>query len=173
MDPISIAMSLAQFAPAIIRWVTGSDKAAEAAGTVVEIAKQVTGKETGDAALGALQVDPALQVQFRTSLLRHESEMDSMYLADRQDARARDVALVQAGVRNRRADIMVLCAALGLLACLGALVFYRDKIPGEAATLIGTIASIFGLCLRDAFQFEFGSSRGSQIKDETLKNLIR
>ena len=35
-------------------------------------------------------------------------------------------------------------------------------------TLVTTVASIFGLCLRDAHQFEFGSSRGSRDKDVLL-----
>ena len=35
MDPITIAMGLAQFAPQIVKWISGSDKAAEAAATVV------------------------------------------------------------------------------------------------------------------------------------------
>ncbi len=42
MDPISIAFGLAQFAPQIIKWITGSDKAADAAEKVVDIAEAVT-----------------------------------------------------------------------------------------------------------------------------------
>lgn len=168
MDPLTIAFGLAQFAPQVIRWITGSDKAEAAATHVVQIAQAVTGKPTGDAALQALAADPALVLQYRQAVLASAAELDRAYLADRQDARARDVALARAGRLNVRADVMVAVDALGLLACLVVLALYRQGLPGEVVTLITTIASIFGLCLRDAHQFEFGSSRGSQEKTELL-----
>lgn len=163
MDPITIAMGLAQFAPAIIRWVTGSDKAEEAAKTVVGIAEAVTGKP-GAEALETLQFKPELALEFRKAVMARETELDLAYLKDRQDARARDVAYVQAGRTNKRANFMVAMDAIGLMVCLVVLALYADQLRGEAIALISTVASIFGLCLRDAHQFEFGSSRGSADK---------
>ncbi len=171
---IPIALSLAgQFAPAIIKYFTNSDTAATVAGQVVEIAKTVTGTDTPEAAVSALQADPALAMQFQAAVMASEADLDKAFLADRQDARARDVKLAQAGVTNKRADIMVLLDVVGLIACLVVLCFFRDKIPGEAVGLISTVAATFGLCLRDAHQFEFGSSRSSQTKDTTISNLTR
>lgn len=168
MDPITIAMSLAQFAPAIVKWLTGSDKAEQAAGAVVDIAKRVTGNGTGEGALAALTADPSLVMQFRQAVMANEADLDKAFLADRQDARHRDIELAKAGRSNTRADVMVAIDAAGLLACLIVLALYRANMPGEVVALISTIASIFGLCLRDAHQFEFGSSRGSQEKTELL-----
>jgi hypothetical protein len=37
---------------------------------------------------------------------------------------------------------------------------------GALLSQLSVITSLFGLCLRDAYQFEFGSSRGSRLKDE-------
>jgi hypothetical protein len=34
------------------------------------------------------------------------------------------------------------------------------------------IAGIFGACLKDAYTFEFGSSRGSKEKDDSIATLI-
>ncbi len=172
MDPITTAMALAQFAPQIVKWLTGSDKAAEAAGQVVDIAEAVTGKRGPDA-VAAMQADPALVLQFRTALLQVEADLDKAYLADRADARARDVALAQAGRNNRRADVMVAGAVVGLLACLFVLVFFRGQIPGEVVGIVSTIAGMFGACLRDAFQYEFGSSRGSADKSALIEKLQR
>jgi hypothetical protein len=88
------------------------------------------------------------------------------------DARARDVELRKAtGGRNVRADIMVVAAAIGLLACVLVLVAFRQGMPGEAVGIISTVAGIFGACLKDAFSFEFGSSRGSKEKDEALARI--
>lgn len=172
MDPITIAMALAQFAPQIIRWVTGSDKAAEAAGKVVDIAEAVTG-QGGMAAVDALRADPTMVLQFRTSLMQVEADLDKAYLADRADARARDVALAQAGRNNRRADVMIIGAVIGLLACLFVLVRFQGQVPGEVVGIVSTVAGLFGACLRDAFQFEFGSSRGSAEKTDILARMQR
>jgi len=167
MDPITLAMGLAQFAPSVVRWLSGSDKAEQVAQRVVDVAEVVTGRQ-GPQAIEAMQADPALVLQFRQALAEIELEMERAYLADRQDARGRDVAYVQAGRRNVRADVMVALDALGLIVCLVVLALYSDRLAGEAIALISTVASIFGLCLRDAHQFEFGSSRGSAEKTELL-----
>lgn len=172
MDPITTAMALAQFAPQVIRWITGSDKAAEAAGQVVDIAEAVTGKG-GMAAVDALRADPSMVLQFRTSLLQIEADLDKAYLADRADARARDVALAQAGRNNRRADVMIIGAVIGLLACLFVLVRFQGQVPGEVVGIVSTVAGLFGACLRDAFQYEFGSSRGSADKSALIEKLQR
>ena len=169
MDPITIALALAgQFAPGIIKYFTNSDTAGVVAGKVIDIAKSVTGKEAPGDVEAALKADPALAMQFQAQVMANDADLEKAYLADRQNARARDVAIVQAGKRNVRADVMVLLDVIGLIACLLVLVFWRDKIPGEAIGLISTIAATFGLCLRDAHQFEFGSSRSSQNKDATI-----
>lgn len=89
-------------------------------------------------------------------------------IADRQSARERDIELARAGRGNRRADVMVALDVLGLVACLVAIVWLRASLTGESITLITTLAGYFGLSLRDAHQFEFGSSRGSKDKDAML-----
>ena len=45
------------------------------------------------------------------------------------------------------------------------LAFFGDSLSGEGVGIISTISGIFGSCLKDAFGFEFGSSRGSREKD--------
>lgn len=183
MDPITIAMGLAQFAPTVIKWITGSDKAAEAADAVVNIAKEVTGKADPVDALGAIRMHPDVAVQFRLALQAQEADLDKAFLADRQDARKMSVerSRSDAGARadERRKNAMIIGDVVGLVICLvaiGALGFARAKYPeaisegvfGALLAQLTTIASIFGLCLRDAHQFEFGSSRGSETKTAML-----
>ncbi len=179
MDPVSIAFGLAQFAPAIAKLLTGSDKAAEVAGKVVDIAKVVTGQPDGPTALEAIRLDPALALQFKQAVMAQEADLEKAYLADRQDARRRDVALAQAGVRNDRANWMVAMAAIGTIGgfvAMAVLGYLKAKYPealndgvfGALLAQLSTVTAYFGLCLRDAFQFEFGSSRGSREKDELL-----
>lgn len=174
MDPITIGLTLAsQFAPSIIKYFTNSDTAGSVAGQVIDIAKTITGKSSPDEAITALQVDPALAIQFKTAVMANDAGLEKAYLADRQGARERDVDLAKLGRRNVRADIMVLLDVLGIIACLVAICFFKDEMPGEATGLISTIAATFGLCLRDAHTFEFGSSRSSQNKDATISNLTK
>ena len=165
MDPISIALGLAQFAPAIAKWVTGSDKAADAATAVIDIAKQVTGSTEPDQALRSIQADPELAIRFKEAVMASESDLDKAYLQDRQNARQRDVDMRKLGYVNHRADMMIAFDVIGLVSCLIVLSLFRDKMPGEVVGLLSSIAGIFGICLRDAHQFEFGSSRGSKEKD--------
>jgi hypothetical protein len=80
--------------------------------------------------------------------------------------------IINACGRNKRLNIMVVGAALGLICCLLMLTFYKGDLPGEVVGIISTIAGIFGACLKDAYSFEFGSSRGSKDKDEKLSTAI-
>jgi hypothetical protein len=172
MEPISIALALGQLVPGIIKLVTGSDKAAEVADHVVGIAKTVTGADTGRAALQVLQADPNKLLEFQTAFGAQQADLEKAYLQDRQDARAHDTEVRKLnGGHNMRADLAVLAVVVGLIACLGVMCLYRDKIPGEVVGILSTIAGIFGACLKDYFAFEFGSSRSSREKDETISKL--
>jgi hypothetical protein len=173
MEPVSLALALAQFAPSLIKFFTGSDKAADVAGKVIDIAKTVTGAPDGGAALEVLKADPNKVLEFRQAALAQDADLTRAFLADVQNARARDVELHKAGFGNRRADVMVALDVLGLIACLLVLVLYREKLPGEVVGLLSAISGIFGACLRDAHQFEFGSSRSSQIKDATIAQITK
>lgn len=168
MDPISIALALAQFAPSIMRFLGAGDGSVDAAQKVVDIAQNLTGAPTPEAALQAMRANAELAQAFNLAVLSADKELELAYLADRQSARQRDIAYVNAGRTNKRADLMVLFDVIGLIACLVVLAFFRKDIPGEVVGLLSSIASIFGICLRDAHQFEFGSSRGSRDKDELL-----
>lgn len=165
-DPISIGMGLAQFAPQVIKWISGSDKAAEAAGKVVQIAEAVTGKQ-GPEAVEALKADPALVLQFRQAVMANETELDKAYLADRADARRRDVAITQAGRYNWRGDLLALLAVGGLVLCVW-FVARDTEMPERAVNAIMFVAGVLAAAVRDVYNFEFGSSRGSKSKDDVI-----
>ncbi|WP_080509564.1 3TM-type holin [Chromobacterium subtsugae] len=78
MDPISIAMGLASFVPDIVKWISGSDKAADAAQKVVSIAQQVTGTSSGDDALAAVRGNPTLALQLQQELDRHSEQLNQI-----------------------------------------------------------------------------------------------
>lgn len=175
---IQLAMGMAQFAPQIIRWLSGSDKAGEVAEKVVAVAEVVTGQQ-GPKALAAMTADPALVLQFQERIAGMAHELDKAYLADVANARQRDITYVNAGRTNTRANFMVAMDVTGLLAGLVgmlALGWFKATSPeaisegvfGALLAQLSTIVSYFGLCLRDAHQFEFGSSRGSVEKTDYM-----
>jgi hypothetical protein len=88
------------------------------------------------------------------------------------DARARDVALTTHGRYNWRADILAFLAVGGLVACVWFVA--RDTgLPERAVNAIMFVAGVLASCARDVYGFEFGSSRGSQIKDATIRDLAK
>ena len=165
------AAALSEFAPLIGRWING-EEGAKTAHKVVNIAHAVTGENENHKILQALKADPQVLIQFQQGILKMDQEMEMGEHKDRESARLRDIALANAGRSNLRADIMVVAAAMGLVSCLVTITLYRSALPGEAVGIISTVAGIFGSCLKDAYAFEFGSSRGSKLKDNRLSALF-
>lgn len=85
MDPITIAMGLAEFVPQIAKWMTGSDKAADVAQKAVDIAKTVTGKDSPGEALATLQADPALVLQYREAVLAQATQFEQLAVQNASD----------------------------------------------------------------------------------------
>lgn len=177
MDPITLtktAMALAQFAPSIMRFFGVGEKPAAVAEQVIDIAQTVTGAKSPEEALNALRGNAELAQQFNLAVLAADSELEKVVLADRQDARHRDVEVRKlTGGKNDRATWMIVGDLIGLLACLVALLFFKKDMPAEVASLLNIIAAGLVLCLRDAHQFEFGSSRGSKEKDAMLGEIAK
>lgn len=172
MDPITAALGLSQFVPWVMRFFGIGEKPVKVAEELIGIAKKVTGETTSEGAVAALRANVELAQKFQTEVLAADAALEKIALADRESARARDVEVrkYSAGT-NTRADVMVAGAVLGLIACLAVMCLFRKDIPGEAVGIISTIAGIFGACLKDAYAFEFGSSRGSKEKDALIASM--
>lgn len=168
---ITLARSLIDFVPFLAKWL-GSEQEEKVVAKVIDVAESVTGKNDPVSILAALRENPPLLTEFQGILSKLDYELKMTELKDRENARFRDIALAQAGRSNMRGDIMVIAAAFGLIFCLITITLYRSSLPGEAVGIISTIAGIFGSCLKDAYAFEFGSSRGSKIKDTKLSALF-
>lgn len=169
---IPIAMQLAQFFPGIIKLLTGSERAGEVASHVVAIANTVTGTSEPAAAVAAIQADPQKLMEFQLAMGRQQHDLEQMYLVDTQDARNRDVELAKAGMRNYRASALAAGAALLVVACLAVIVWKSglDEFAKGAITLI--LGRSLGW-IEQIFSFEFGTTRASKTKDDTINNLTR
>src|SRR3990167_8376189 len=164
---ITLGQALVEYAPLLSRWL-GGEQGEKVSQKVVDFAQSITGEKDPLKILHSLKADPKLVAAFQEAGLKMDHELKITEYKDRESARLRDIALAHAGRTNMRADIMVISAALGLISCLITITLYRSSLPGEAVGIISTIAGIFGSCLKDAYAFEFGSSRGSKLKDTKL-----
>jgi hypothetical protein len=168
---IQAALSLAQFTPKIAKWLTGT-KTESISKKIIDIAKTVTNTTDELQAIEKLKADRNMYALFQQALINSEREIELAIIKDKENARHRDIAIINAGKRNKRADVMVVAAAVGLILCLATICAFRHELPGEVIGIISTIAGIFGSCLRDAYNFEFGSSRGSKEKDQTVAAIL-
>lgn len=171
MDPISIALGLAQAVPGLIRWISGDDKskAASVAQTALDVARRVTGKDDPAEAVAAVQRDPALAKELRLAMMDHERawwteetkrlELDAR---DRADARAREIATKDTTTKV----LAILVVAMAAAACTALLMGLVEglKDPITAALVGSTIGSIF-TALNQVLNYYFGSSQGSARKD--------
>ncbi len=96
----------------------------------------------------------------------------SNQIYEQQQMTSHNIGVINAYSKNKRLNLMVIGAALGLVFCLMVLTTYKGDLPGEVVGIISTVSGIFGACLKDAYSFEFGSSRGSKDKDDKISNAI-
>lgn len=166
------ALGLAQFAPSIAKWF-GSEKGETIARKVVAIATNITGVEDPLQNIKQIKESPELLQVFQREILEIEHDLEKNYLQDRHNARQRDINLANSHSKNYRADIMVIAAVVGLFSCLIFLTLFSRTLPGEMIGIVSTVAGIFGACLKDAYAFEFGSSRGSREKDTAMTAILQ
>lgn len=171
---IPIAMQLAQFVPGIVSLLSGNDKAGEVASKVVEIAQVVTGTDTPEAAVAAIQADPAKMLDFQQAMSAQKADLEKAYLLDVQDARHMQVAaLNQSDIFSKR---FVYYFAIGwslfAMAYFTAITFIKLHPEGQrvADTILGVL---IGTVLVGIFHYLYGSTNTSQTKDLTISNLSK
>lgn len=101
---------------------------------------------------------------------QQELEAFKEEVKDRDSARVRDAEFVRRGVHNNRADIMVAMAAMAV----AAMVYLVWSTPSLNEYVKGIVTLVLGRFLGyldNIYSFEFGTTRGSQNKDETIKKL--
>ena len=150
----------------------GGDKAGRAADVAVDLAKTVTGATDAEAALAELQADPDLALQYQTAIIDQQTRLAEAYLADRSDARTRDVEIQRIRGRNLRADILAVGALTAFVAVLAALFWFEIPEGANRESLLILLGALT-VILKDVYAFEFGSSRGSKDKADAIAQTLR
>lgn len=175
---------LAQIVPSLISAVAG-DKAGKVAGQVAEVAKAILGTDNpvdAEKALASLPPDKLVDLKLGLAKIAAEAEASRQQasletlraeLADVSNARDRDNHIIQSGKTNHRANIMLAMTYASLVAVVAFLLYYKvdgaSAVGGALLSLIGVLSG----CLKDAFGFEFGSSRSSADKTDMIARLSK
>jgi hypothetical protein len=103
---IASTLGLTGFAPAIAKWLSGSN-VGEAATQVIDIPQKATGTLNPVDAMEHLKGDTEIVSAFQAGIIQWEAKAELAAIKDHKDARARGAALIQKGQRNLRADFMI------------------------------------------------------------------
>ncbi len=149
--------------------LTGNVPGAIASG--VALVSSATGTDDPVEALAQLQGNPETMLKLKELAIQNEADirnhLKAMYeleLSDFRGARGRDTELKKAGYKNKRADLMI-AVAFASFVFLCWLVNSNTSIKPEVLAIFNMSIGCLLKMLSDAFQFEFGSSRGSKEKD--------
>lgn len=179
---IPLAINLAaQYVPEILKYF-GKGNVADVAEKVIDVAKQVTGRETPDDAAQAIDLDPNLAIQFKSAVLSNELEIRKLglaetvaYISDVQDARKyRDDKVFWLGI----AVLLVFAVVVGLV-LYGGFQVLRGGVSVEAgmfASVAGFVGTLVGYVAANAqavTSYYFGSSSGSKDKTDALADSIK
>lgn len=140
------------------------------AGQVVDVARAVTGIDDPATVVTTIQMDPGKAAEFQLAMGAQQAEFERMYLGDTRSARARDVELAKAGIKNHRANVLAGAALLLVIVCMLVVVWGSDM--NEYGKL--TLSLVRGRALGwvdQLFSFEFGTTRASKAKDDTISKL--
>lgn len=167
---VGIALQLAQFAPALMRYFGVGESNVQVAEKVIGIAKSVTGTETPEEALAAIKANAEFQYKLQEKVLDMQQELDRLYYSDVADARKRDAAFLAAGKVNTRANWLV-AIIISMVMALITVVVWKSDLPEYAKGIITFgLGRLWGY-LDQVMNFEFGTTRSSQKQQDTIKAL--
>ncbi len=133
-------------------------------GTVESVTKLIQGGSVTPEQMAKLK---ELELGYQNEEKERGFRYAELEFKDRDSARARDTEYVKSGTHNYRADIMAY-GALGAF-CLSGYALTKMEIPAANRELIVYLLGALTVIVKDLYGFEFGSSRGSQTKDDTIK----
>lgn len=170
--PIALLLQLASAVPFLAKYLGAPDAAQKIADKVGAVVGTLTGAANPEEAVKSILASEELKQKFALACNEQMQHWDAIFLADVQDARKRDTELRKSGQRNYRAETMYILA-VGVICGLGYLVWTT---PGISEYVKGVSTLVLGRFLGyldNIYNFEFGTTRTSRDKDETIKQLSK
>ncbi|WED21490.1 hypothetical protein L3Q72_12775 [Vibrio sp. JC009] len=189
----SLIPLVADVAPPLVRFLVGdkvadtTKKVSDTAELVAKTIEKITGaKITGENVNTEQEIEklrqklrekPELKNQLYIELSRIDLELerielerDKAFLADIQNARSTAIERLKVGGSDKRANVMLISAFVAVVAIVALLVIpLGQEIPAEVVGFVIGIGGMFARNIGSAFDFEFGSSKGSREKDDKLQ----
>lgn len=168
MEPVTIALGLAQILGPKIAAYFGGDSGKAVADEVLSIARKVTGQPDSIDATEAIHRDPVLAAEFKRQVLDNEHKLKALLLADKADARAMYRERCQmADVIAKRVMTWNLPALLLLAGANIPIAIYVQE-AGSAqllGNLLGAACQHLWQERRTIVEFFFGAGLGSENTD--------
>lgn len=151
MDPVSILLTAGQFVPAILRWF-GRDSAADVAGKVVEVTRQVTGRDAFDEGVAALKADPTLLLRYQeavNALAMAEMEAETRRLEATNATMRAEYASNDPYVRRARPTFLYAMAATWTVQALGLLLaaVFKPALASDIIRAAGDLTAMWSVAL--------------------------
>lgn len=161
LPAISLISGIVQLAPALAKVFGANSTSSEYAEKAAQIARVVTGASDNESALAKLTDNPELLIEYQKAILQQETDLEGLYVSDKESARLRDVEFLKAGARNYRADFLVGISVVVVFTILGVVILATD-LNEYAKGALTTILGVFLNMLTNVFNFEFGTTRKSE-----------
>lgn len=122
-----------------------------------KLAMSISGEQDFSAYIKILS-NAELLTQYQLQAQRIRNEYVKYNSLDRMNARSRDIEVRKSYRGNRRSEIMIYAALVGLFGSILCLWFFSDYMPSNVASTIATVVSVLLSCVRDMYTFEFGQT---------------
>jgi hypothetical protein len=168
---ISTGVQLVKLVPSLFK-LFGDDPPPAIITRAAEIAQSVTGALNPEEALKQLKENAELNAKFVDAAEARAADMVKVYLADMQDARKRDTEIQRIKGSNKRADVLAAMAIVAVILCL-VVVSWLSHLDDFAKATITLICGRALGWVEQVFSFEFGTTKSSKVKDDTISSLSK
>jgi len=172
VDPITLILGVANLVPGIAKFLHAGSTTQKVADEVGAVVSTIAGVADPKEALAKIQASAELQQKFQLEVMSKMASWDQMFLEDVQSARRRDVELAKVGYRNYRAHAMFALAVLVIL-WLVWIIWQSPDINEYVKGIFTLVLGRFLGYLDNIYNFEFGTTRQSHEKDQTIKQLTK
>lgn len=128
---------------------------------LTDVVAKVTGTTDMNNAVTRIKQNREMELEVQRALLVAETAYWEQCIQDKQNARERDLAIQRLKGQNIRANIMLVMAMMGIVLSLGTLILFKPILSADGIGMLSAVAAVFGACLKDAYSFEFGTSKQS------------